>query len=101
MGDDHKAREWGRNDGDGPLPPRVEEEVRELLGAVMIHTAQELKKIVGHGNDVEVVMNFALGFQRFPGDESPFLAISSYPDSPVIAKTFIQRLYEIMQELES
>lgn len=89
------TREWSRG-GDDPLPERVEEQARELMGALLISAQEEIKRIVGHG-DLYVAANIAISFQRFPGDTTPFLAIGSFPDDERVAWGFIRKIYDIME----
>lgn len=89
------SREWSRG-GDEQLPPRVEDLSRHLMTETILMVQDQVKAIVGHG-DIDVAVNLALSFQRFPGDDKPFLAIVSFPDDERIAYAFIRRIYNIME----
>jgi hypothetical protein len=92
-----RTRIWDRA-GDEELPPMIEMKVRELLGALLITGAEELKQILcDEDDDIGVIGNVAFSFQRYPGDETPFLAIGSYPDDERIAYAFVKKINDLME----
>lgn len=94
-----EGNEWLRDDS-APLPPRVEQEVREIVSAVLITACEEITKSLGHGDSVQLMATMAISFERFPGDTEPFLAVGSFPDDPRVAWAFIHKIHTIMEEAE-
>lgn len=103
MSESSGFREWGRSQGD-PVSELPEEKL-QLLGEVFTVLLREAARVIYErvlGDDertLQLVGTVIFKFERFKGDEKPFMAVASIPDNPIMAKNLLESAADALREV--